>query len=290
MHLILATSWLDPIVNGMSWLVNTINAYLPGHNLGISLIILAALIRLIFWPLNSKQFKSMMAMQKLAPKIKQLQARYKNDPQKLQSETMALYKEAGANPLSGCLPLLVQYPFIISVFYMVLNHKDLYENQNFLWIGTAITQHSPMLFGVPIFAASLAHADLILLVLYALSMYISVRFGSMPATDPQQAQTQKMMSIMSPLMLGFIGFKYQWPSAMVLYWFSSNIFQMAQQFYLLRKHHEPLSFLDSAHVLADTPPPQEAAVATDGGKKKLPKQSSGAKTYKVKKKTKGANS
>ncbi len=288
MHLILATSWLDPIVNGMSWLVNTINV--PIHNLGITLIILAAIIRLIFWPLNSKQFKSMMAMQKLAPKIKQLQTRYKNDPQKLQSETMALYKEAGANPLSGCLPLIVQYPFIISVFYMVIQNKSLYENQDFLWIGTAITQHSPALFGVPIFAASLAHADLILLVLYAASMYISVRFGSMPATDPQQAQTQKMMSIMSPLMLGFIGFKYQWPSAMVLYWFSSNIFQMAQQFYLLRKFHEPLSFLDSAHAITDVPAPEDTASTSNAAKKKLPKQSSAAKTYKVKKKTKGANS
>lgn len=287
MHLILATSWLDPIVHGMAWLVNMINV--PIHNLGISLIILAALIRLIFWPLNSKQFKSMMAMQKLAPKIKQLQARYKNDPQKLQSETMAMYKEAGANPLSGCLPLIVQYPFIISVFYMVLQNKSLYENQDFLWVGSALAQHSPVIFGVPIFAASLAHADLILLVLYAASMYISVRFGSMPATDPQQAQTQKMMSIMSPLMLGFIGFKYQWPSAMVLYWLSSNIFQMAQQFYLLRKHHEPLSFLDSAHALTDVPAPEEPAPASNGAKKKkLPKQSGGAKTYKVKKK--GANS
>ncbi len=288
MHLILATSWLDPIVNAMSQLVTWIN--MPIHNLGISLIILAAIIRLIFWPLNSKQFKSMMAMQKLAPKIKQLQTRYKNDPQKLQTETMALYKEAGANPLSGCLPLLVQYPFIISVFYMVINNKSIYENQNFLWIGTALAQHSPVIFGVPVFAASLAHADLILLVLYAASMYISVRFGSMPATDPQQAQTQKMMSIMSPLMLGFIGFKYQWPSAMVLYWFSSNLFQMAQQFYLLRKYHEPLSFLDSAHAITDVPAPAEAAALTDTTKKKPAKQSSAAKTYKVKKKTKGANS
>jgi YidC/Oxa1 family membrane protein insertase len=285
---IFATSWLDPIVSGLSWLVNTINNYVPGHNLGISLIILAALLRLLFWPLNTKQFKSMMAMQKLAPKIKALQTRYKNDPQKLQTETMAMYKEAGANPLSGCLPLLVQYPFIISVYYLVLQHKDLYENQNFLWIGSEMAKHSPVLFGVPILAASLAHADLILLVLYALSMYISVRFGSMPATDPQQAQTQKMMSVLSPVMLGFIGFKYQWPSAMVLYWLSSNLFQMGQQFYLLRKYHEPISFLDSAHTVADMPPAENEPVPVGGSKKKLPKQAGGAKTYKVKKK--GANS
>jgi YidC/Oxa1 family membrane protein insertase len=285
---IFATNWFfDPIVAWMYWLVNAINT--PIHNYAISLIILAALIRLAFWPLNTKQFKSMIAMQKIAPQIKKIQEKYKSDPQKVQSETMALYKQAGANPLSGCLPLIVQYPFIISIFYMVLQHKNVFENQSFLWVGSALSQHSPVLFGVPIFAQSLAHADLILLVLYAASMYVSVRFGSMPATDPQQAQTQKLMSFMSPIMLGFFGFKYGWPSAMVLYWFSSNVFQMAQQFYLLRKYHEPLAFVDSAHVITDVPAP--AGAALDQPKKKaLPEGKAPAKTYKVKKKTKGANS
>jgi YidC/Oxa1 family membrane protein insertase len=286
LSLLIATSWLDPIVYWLGWTVNMINT--PIHNLGVSLIILAALIRLVFWPLNTKQFKSMIAMQKLAPKIKALQARYKNDPQKLQTETMAMYKEAGANPLSGCLPLLVQYPFLIGVYWMVLQNKALYQNQDFLWIGSGLSQHSPALFGVPILGASLAHADLILLVLYAASMYISVRYGSMPATDPQQAQTQKMMAIMSPLMLAFIGFKYQWPSALYIYWFSSNLFQMGQQFYLLRKYHEPLSFIDSAHAITETPAPDDLPDVTP--KKKLKANGSPAKTYKVKKKTKGANS
>jgi membrane protein insertase Oxa1/YidC/SpoIIIJ len=77
---------------------------------------------------------------------------------------------------------------------------------------------------------------------------------------------------------------------MVLYWLSSNLFQMAQQFYLLRKYHEPISFLDSEHLITDVPAPENDDATKDGGKKKLPKQSSAAKTYKVKKKTKGANS
>ncbi len=269
----------------MSWLVQAINT--PLHNLGLSLIVLAAIFRLVFWGLNAKQFKSMMAMQKIAPKLKKLQERYKNDQPKLQQETMALYKESGANPLTGCLPMLIQYPFIISVFYMVLQHKSDYENQSFLWVGSALAAHSPKLLGIPIFGASLAHPDLILLVLYAVSMYISVRFGSMPATDPQQAQTQKMMSILSPVMLGFFGFKYGWPSAMVLYWFASNIFQMAQQFYMLRKYHEPLSFLDSAHVITEDVPP-EIAQANAKPAKPLP-SGNGARKAKNKK-TKGAQS
>ena len=283
---ILATSWLDPLVNAMYQLVLWIN--LPIHNLGVSLIVLAVVLRIVFWPLNVKQFKSMMAMQKVAPQIKKLQEKYKNDPQKLQSETMALYKTAGANPLSGCLPMLVQYPFLIAVLWVVLNHKDVFENQNFLWIGSALANNAPKLFGIPLVAPSLAHADLIFLLLYIASMYVIMRYGSMPATDPQQAQTQKMMAIMSPLMLGFFGFKWAWPSALVVYWFTSNLLQMGQQLYLLRRFHEPLAFLDSAHVITDVPPPADAVEAQP--KKVLPKGGAPAKTYKVKKKTKGANS
>lgn len=275
MHFILASNWfLDPIVHGLSWLVGTING--PIQNLGVSLIILALLFRAVFWGLNAKQFKSMMAMQKIAPQIKKLQEKYKGDQQKLQAETMALYKEHGANPLTGCLPILIQYPFIISVFYMVMQNKPLYENQHFAWIGSALSTQYPK-----VFAPSLAHPDVILLVLYAVSMYISVRFGSMPATDPQQAQTQKIMAIMSPLMLGFLGYKYGWPSAMVLYWFASNIFQMAQQFYMLRRAHEPLAFIDSEHVITDVPAPVEPpakALSGNGARKRKNKRTKGAQS------------
>ena len=103
-------------------------------------------------------------------------------------------------------------------------------------------------------ATSLAHSDVVLLVLYAVSMYLSVRFGSMPATDPQQAQMQRTMSFISPLMLGFFGWRYHWPSAMVLYWFSYNAFTMAQTFYMLRRYHEPLSLADATHVITDVAP------------------------------------
>ncbi len=108
------------------------------------------------------------------------------------------------------------------------------------------------LFNKPILGLSLATPDLILILLYALSMYLSVRYVSMPATDPQQAQTQRMMAVISPVMLGFLGWRYGWPSAMVLYWFAYNIFTMAQQFYLLRRYHQPLALIDSEHIVTET--------------------------------------
>ena len=157
MHLLIAASWLDPIVNAMSSAVMLINK--PLNNLGWSLVILAALIRLVFWPLNTAQFKAFLGMQKIAPQIKRLQAKYKDDKQKLQQETMALYKEHRVNPFAGCWPMLVQYPVIISVYYVVMNHKTLFANQSWLWIGSAMTHaaSAPAIFGAPIFAASLAH-------------------------------------------------------------------------------------------------------------------------------------
>ncbi|HEV3195128.1 MAG TPA: YidC/Oxa1 family membrane protein insertase [Candidatus Cybelea sp.] len=266
MHFLLASSWLDPIVNGLSWLVLTINK--PINNLGWSLVILAALIRLVFWPLNTAQFKAFLAMQKVAPQLKRLQTRYKDDRQKLQQETMALYKEHRVNPFAGCWPMLVQYPVIISVYYVVLNHKALFANQTWFWIGSAISHSAPALFGVPILATSLANADLILILLYAFSMYLSVRYVSMPATDPQQAQTQRMMAVFSPLLLGFMGWKYHWPSAMVLYWFAYNAFTMGQQFYMLRRYHQPLALIDSEHVITEAGDDGSAS-AKAGGKAAL---------------------
>jgi YidC/Oxa1 family membrane protein insertase len=258
LHFVLGTSWLDPIVNFLWLMLSWIDA--PIKSYGWSLVVLAGVIRLIFWWFNTVQFKSILNMQKIAPEIKKLQARYKDDPQKLQQETLALYREHKANPLAGCWPMLIQYPVIISVYYVVLNHRPSFETQGWLWIGSAAATAAAKitLFGQAVLAPSLAHADLVLVVLYAVSMYLSLRYVSMPATDPQQAQTQRMMAVLSPLMLGFFGWRYQWPSAMVLYWFSSNIFQMGQQFYLLRRYHQPLALVDAQHVITED-------VATDSG-------------------------
>ncbi|HEY9085298.1 MAG TPA: YidC/Oxa1 family membrane protein insertase [Candidatus Tyrphobacter sp.] len=258
MHFLLAAfalgHWLDPFVGFIWWIVQHIDMVV--HNLGWSLIILAALIRGAFWGLNVKQFKAMLAMQRIAPKLKKIQERYKGDQQRIQQETMALYREAGVNPLAGCLPLIVQLPVLYSVFYVVMQHKALFDTEHFAWIGSVLSAHWPQ-----IFAPSLALPDIALIVLYAGSMYFSVRYGSVPSTDPQQAQMQRMMALISPLMLGFFGWRYRWPSAMVLYWLSYNVFTMGQQIYMLRRYHQPLSVLDSEHVVTEDVPAKGAPAA-----------------------------
>lgn len=280
MHLFLATSWLDPIVRFMQMVVEAIHHVVPSW--GWSLVVLALLIRVVFWPLNVKQFKSMIAMQKIAPQLKALQKKYgKSDPPRYQKETMELYKSAGANPLAGCWPMLIQYPFIIAVFYMVTEHKELYQSAHFLWIGTPLSIAYPQ-----IFASSLTGFDWPFLVLYAVSMYVSVRFTTMPVTDPSQVGTQKIMQIASPLMIGFFAFKAHWPSAMIVYWFAYNVFTMAQQFYLLRRYHQPLRVIDSDYsVIEDADLNLEAGVPAPKalGSGKATSKSNNSKSNKKKK-------
>lgn len=258
-HLLLAASWLDPFVWLLWQIVQYVNVVV--HNLGASLIILAALIRAVFWGLNVKQFKAMLSMQRIAPRLKQIQERYKGDQQRIQQETMAMYREAGVNPLAGCLPMLVQLPILYSVYWVVLEHKALFDTTKFLWIGTSISTQYPQ-----VFATSLAAPDVVLLALYAGSMYFSMRYGSVPSTDEQQAQMQRIMAIFSPLLLAYFGWRAHWPSAMILYWFSYNAFTMAQQVYMLRRYHQPLSALDSAHTFGEEDASKQAALGNGGAK------------------------
>ncbi|MBC5829140.1 MAG: membrane protein insertase YidC [Candidatus Eremiobacteraeota bacterium] len=266
MHVLTAFSNpIEPIVQLLSSIIDVMAAHL-GY--GWALVAFAALVRIVFWGLNTKQFKSTIEMQAIAPKLKAVQQQYKGDPQKVQQETMALYKEHKINPMASCLPLLVQMPILFSVFYAVKNNLSAYQNQHWLWINPAASAVSPHLRGSPIFGLSLAHTDVLLLVLYVASMYFSVRYSSMPATDPAQAQTQKMMAIISPAMIAYLGFQYQWPSALILYWLSFNVFTMAQQLYLLRKYHKPLAIADAGHVITDDVPaesqPARVKTSTNG--------------------------
>jgi YidC/Oxa1 family membrane protein insertase len=275
LHVLLATSWLDPFTHLVALIIGSIDAVV--HNRGWALVIFALILKLVTWPLNTKQFKAMMNMQRLAPQLKRLQEKYaKSDPQRYQQETMELYKKHGANPLAGCWPMLIQWPFIAAVYYAVTLpiYRSLYEGQHWMWIGSAISAKLPALhilsWNAPILATSLTAPDLVLLVGYMISMYLFSRYATMPSTDPQQAQTQKMMAIFSPIMLGYMGFQFKWPAAMVLYWFSYNVFTMAQQFYLLKRYHQPLSVLDNEHAITEIPdePAAVKAIAPNGATKK----------------------
>jgi YidC/Oxa1 family membrane protein insertase len=252
-HLLLAFGWpfpnpLNPVIALLTWVLHGIHGVIPSY--GWSLIVLALGIRLLFWPLQGAQLKSTAEMQKVAPLVKAMQTKYKGDAQKIQTETMALYKEHGVNPFAGCLPLLLQMPILFSIYWVITapDQQVLFQNEHWAWIGSGLADavntlwlpiglnvshwHAPEV--LPHFLAmDLTQPDYLLLALYIVSMYLSVRFGSPPSTDPQQAQTQKIMAIMSPAMIAWFG--RGWPSAMLLYWFFVNLFTMAQTMYFFRK-------------------------------------------------------
>ena len=228
---------LQPIVEALTHIIVFIDGYL--HNLGWSLIVLALLIRLAFWPLVTMQYKSMAEMQQIQPKVKALQAKFKSDPQKMNQEVMALYKEHGVNPFASCLPLVVQLPILFSLYWAIIAEKPIFAQESWGWIGSPVSINSPQIFGIHLLAPSLAQPDLILLVLYIVSMYFSVKFGSPPSPDPAQAQQQKIMAFMSPVFIAWFG--RTWPSALILYWFSINIFTMAQQVFLMRRFRAKLA-------------------------------------------------
>lgn len=256
---------LQPVVVALHALLTALVGVF--HNYGWSLIALAALVKIVFWPLNTMQFKSMVKTQALAPQVKALQARYKNDREKLNEETMKLYKESGTNPFAGCLPLLVQMPILISLYWAIQSDKAIFAQSTWLWIGSAFSQASPAIFyhksNHHILATSLAQPDYVLLVLYMISMYLSVRFTS-PAMDPQQAQQQKIMAFISPAMIGWFAFNVDWPSALILYWLSFNLFTMAQQFFLINRYHRNPAAIGPHPENAAIPASLPAAGGADG--------------------------
>lgn len=186
---------------------------------GIAIIIMTIGIKAILAPLTAKQVKSMKGMQKLQPKMKEIQNKYKNDPQRAQQEIAKMYKELGVNPLSGCLPLLVQMPFLIAIFYALQGYPYDPAYESFLWLP------------------SLGEADhlYILPVLSALSTFVMSKQTAQDATGTGAGQ-QKIMQIFMPLFIGYISLNF--PSGLVIYWVVSNIFQMIQQFFIYRNDNK----------------------------------------------------
>jgi YidC/Oxa1 family membrane protein insertase len=227
--LVFAFNFFQPVTDAMLGLLNAIHSVIPSY--GLDMLLLALVVRLALFPLAQQQFKSMAEMQKVQPLLKKLQVEYKGKPQELQAATMALYKEHGVNPLAGCFPMLIQLPILLGLFYAINSQLAEFKASHFLWMQDGVDKLTN-----GILAANLGEMDFVLLVLYIASMYLSVRYGSPPSSDPQQAQTQKIMAIVSPAMIAYFGWRYHWASALLIYWLALNVLTMAQQFFMYRKY------------------------------------------------------
>ncbi len=187
-----------------------ITASLGMANYGVAIILITLAIKVVLYPLTVKQIKGMKAMQDLQPKMKELQEKYKGNPEKLNKEMASLYKESDVNPLSGCLPLIVQMPILMGIFFAIRDYQYAHI-PSFLWM-TDLSQPDPIY---------------ILPILSAVTTYIQQKQTS---TDMNQ-QTKMMMNIM-PIFIGYISITF--PGGLVLYWVMSNIFQILQQWFMYR--------------------------------------------------------
>ena len=179
---------------------------------GVAIILLTILIKMLLYPLTVKQVKSMKAMQELSPKMKKIQEKYKDNPQVMQQKGGALYKEAGVNPLAGCLPLLIQMPILMGMYYALYNFTyPTPESAAFLWLPN-MSDPDPYY---------------ILPVLSALTTFLQQK----QTTTEMKHQMKIMMTVM-PLFIGWISLNF--PSGLVLYWVTMNIVQITQQWWMYR--------------------------------------------------------
>ncbi|MBR3223356.1 MAG: YidC/Oxa1 family insertase periplasmic-domain containing protein [Kiritimatiellae bacterium] len=202
------------------WVLNLFNDWIP--NYGVAIILLTILVRLLFWPLTHKSTVGMKKMQELQPKMKEIQAKFKDNPQRLQQETWALYREAKVNPMSSCLPMLIQIPVFIALFNVLRSAVEL-RYAPFLWIADLSEPEG-------LFASWFPFGGLnILPILMAATTALQSAFTP-SAGDKSQ---QKMMMVFMPIMM--LVMFYSFPSALSLYWFLSNIFSIVQMWIIRRQ-------------------------------------------------------
>jgi YidC/Oxa1 family membrane protein insertase len=199
--------WFTVLAKPLFWLLDKLHAAIG--NWGWAIVALVVLLKIGFYWLNASAYRSMAKMKAVAPRVNDLRERYKDKPQQMQQEMMRIYREEKVNPLGGCLPILVQMPFFIALYWVLLSSVEMRQAPWLGWI-TDLSAKDPWY---------------ILPVLMTLSSLVQVWLNPTPP-DPVQA---KMMWIM-PLAFGFMFFFF--PAGLVLYWLTNNLLSIAQQWFI----------------------------------------------------------
>lgn len=192
------------------WLLTLIQSVVV--NWGVAIIIITLIVKGIMYPLTKVQYESMAKMRNLKPKIDELQARYKDDRQKMGPAMMELYRKEKVNPMGGCLPMLIQMPIFLALYWVFVESVELRHAPFMLWI-TDLSAQDPYY---------------VLPVLFGASMFLMQKLTPMQVTDPMQ---QKIMMWMP---VAFSVFFLWFPSGLVLYWFVSNLISLAQMLYIYK--------------------------------------------------------
>jgi YidC/Oxa1 family membrane protein insertase len=266
-------SFLDPLFEAVTWVIIQIHAGLSlifpadsGWAWGLSIFLLTALMRILIFPLFVKQIHASRKMQELQPQVQALRKKYKKDKQRLNQEMMKLYQEAGANPLSGCLPLVVQFPVFISLYNVLRAISTTKPGQSKYGMSAELIQSAQHahIFGASIpttFVEAFGDKHVGAMIVAGLAVVISSTttfftmkssvgrsMQSMTADNPMM-QSQRFLVYLSPL-FGLFGLTL--PLGVLIYWVTTNSWTLAQSHYVYKKY--PMA----------TPDGQQAAAAANG--------------------------
>jgi len=200
--------WFTFMAKPMFSVLNYFHNYTA--NWGWAIVLLTLFIRLLLYPLTYKGMVSMQKLKAISPQVKEIQAKYKGDPQRMQAKVMELYKKHGANPLGGCLPMLLQIPVFFAIYRVLLNAIELQGAPWILWIEDM----------------ALMDPYYVLPVLMGISMYYQQKMTPSNFTDPMQEKIFKFLPVI------FTAFFFTFPAGLVLYWFTNNLFSIAQQVFV----------------------------------------------------------
>ncbi|PYC87532.1 membrane protein insertase YidC [Streptomyces tateyamensis] len=247
-------SFLNPLYTAVSWIIVQFHSLYShifnpnsGWAWGLAIVSMVVVIRICLIPLFVKQINSTRAMQAIQPKMKAIQERYKNDKQRQSEEMMKLYKEAGTNPFSSCLPILVQMPFFTALYGVlssVANHKPIGVIKGSL-LDSA---HQAHIFGAPLSAKFWGSHDLnvqivtaVMIVMMSLSQFITQRQLMTKNVDMSVQtpfmQQQKMLMYVFPVMFAIMGVNF--PVGVLVYWLTTNVWSMGQQLVVIRNNPTP---------------------------------------------------
>jgi YidC/Oxa1 family membrane protein insertase len=256
---------LDPLYYLVSWILVTVHSMwstfldpASGWTWGLSIVILVVIMRIVLIPLFVKQIKAQRNMQLLSPQIKELQKRHKDDRERQSQEIMKLYRQSGTNPLSGCLPILLQAPFFFALFH-VLQHVVAKNNPQYAMDDPALVEQAQRakIFGAPIASTFLMSPDdviglggdptatkivtVVMIILMSATTFLTQRqimLKNIPNLDSNPfAQQQKILLYVFPVVFAVSGVNF--PIGVLLYWLTTNLWTMGQQFYVIRNNPSP---------------------------------------------------
>ncbi len=241
--------WQSNVVYYFTLALDTFATWFNGEY-GLSVLVMVLIVRTLILPLTLKQVRSSKAMQAIQPEIQKIREKYKDQPEKVQMETMKLFQENKVNPMAGCLPLIVQMPIFIALYHSIY-YNNLLRDHEFLWLQLG---QPDKLFILPVLAA--------------ITTYLQTKMMMKMNPSPQMGMMQFMLFVY-PILIFVMSF--QFPSALPLYWFYSNLYTIVQNYFLYRNN-------DKAAVVASVASATEGQKSNKSGNKNGKKSGSKAGT------------